>query len=485
MAGRLLRVVKLASACALALAASTSCGGVERPGLAPRHVVLVTFESARADRFSFALHRAPTSSVPADELARVEDRAMGLDDLAQRGVVFARCYAPSPSTLASLATLHAGRSPLETAVATDDDVLPGQIVTLAELLRESGFRTAAFTHSRRADLREALGQGFDTFETLASDRAVVRAAAQAWVDDPGDGSRRFTWLHLCGATPPWLDSEFGEAVEALVAEKEFGRGTPPLADAGEALVERSRSGGPPLAASEIDAASARYDRELARATTGLALALRDAFDPFAGGDESETWARTVFVFTATSGLLLGEEGAFGASGSLHRALLHVPLLMRHPDSLTGERVVAEAVELQDVAPTLLDWLAIAPPRGMSGRSLLPLVDTYVERSFERRPAISALQERVFSAVDERFHLVWNPLRARPAQRSKLSEPIAEVALYEIARDPLERVDRSADYPGDVERLQEAVKRWRERQAVFPIDELPPRASVREPADGAK
>lgn len=473
---------KLASAGVLALAA---CGVEERPGLPPRHVVLVTFESARADRFSFALHRAPTSSVPADELARVEDRAMGLDDLAQRGVVFARCYAPSPSTIASLATLHAGRSPLETAVASDDDVLPGEIVTLAELLGANGYRTAAFTHSKRADLREALGQGFDTFDTLASDRSVVRAAAHFWVDDQGDDARRFVWLHLCGPTPPWLESEFGEAVEALVADKEFGRGTAPLADRGEALVERCSSGGAALTASEIDAASANYDRELARATTGLALALRDAFDPFAGGDQSETWARTLFVFTSPSGVLLGEEGALGAGGSLHRAVLHVPLVFRHPDSLTGERVVAEAVELQDVAPTLLDWLEIAPPRAISGRSLLPLVDTYVERSFERRPAISVLKERVFSAADERFHLVWNPLRAQPSERSKLSAAIPDVALYELGRDPLERVDRSADHPAEVARLQDAIKRWRERQVVFPIETLPPRPSERKDSGAPK
>lgn len=482
MARRVLRSLKLACACALLLAA---CGGEARPGLPPQHVVLVTFESARADRFSFALHRAPTSSVPADELARVEERAMGLDDLAQRGVVFARCFAPSPSTIASLATLHSGRSPLETAVASDDDVLPGEIATLAELLGAHGYHTAAFTHSRRGDLREALGQGFDTFDTLASDRSVVRAAARHWVEDQGDGARRFVWLHLCGPTPPFGESEFGEAVEALVAEKEFGRGLALPEDRGAALVERSSHGGPALSASEIDVLSASYDREVARATTGLALALRDAFDPFAGGDQSETWARTLFVFTSPSGVLLGEEGALGTGGSLHRAVLHVPLVLRHPDSLTGERVVADAVELQDVAPTLLDWLGIAPPRAMSGRSLLPLVDTYVDRPFEHRPAISVLKERVFSAADERFHLVWNPLRARPAERSKLSGPIPELALYELSRDPLERIDRSADHPSEVARLQEAIKRWRERQVVFPADKLPPRATAARDAGAQK
>jgi hypothetical protein len=446
------------------MACSYACGAKHRPGLPPRTLVLVTFEALSADRTSFHMHARPTTRAP-DAGERYTLRAMGLDDLAAQGVVFANCYAPSDLPNASLASLLTGRSPLASGVVADHDVLPSEAVTLAEVLQAQGFETAAFVSAPKVDLRASFAQGFDTFQQEHDDRHTLSRAATWLQRDFASGGRAFVWIHLAGIEPPWEPRELDARVEERLGGRAFVPRSSPFASFGtqadfDALADGTRR----LDARELELVGARYDVEVARAATALELCLRDAFDWMQpGADASEAWQRTLFVFAGTNGMELGENGALMSAGSLSERVLHVPLFVRHPDSLTGERIEAELVELADVFPTLCEWFETPLPSGVSARSLLPVLDSAAGRPFEPRPAFAVLSERVFSVRTERWHLVWNPLARKPTRRARVAGDIPEVALYEPAFDRLERHDLAAAHPGVVADLQARFTAWREAE----------------------
>jgi arylsulfatase A-like enzyme len=157
----------------------------------------------------------------------------------------------------------------------------------------------------------------------------------------------------------------------------------------------------------------------------------------------------------------------------------VPLVLRHPDSLTGERIFADVVGLEDVAPTLLDWFGLPPLPGARGRSLLAVTDAYVERPFPERPAFAQLPERaLYTARDARWRLVWNPLRAQPAGRPVSAGPLPELVLHDLEADPAGRRDVAAAEPEVVARLQAQIRAWREAQTVIePADPRPIRPAA--------
>jgi arylsulfatase A-like enzyme len=430
---------------ALALLA-LACGPPRRPGLPPEHVVLVTIGGLRADRMSCYGHRRPTTDLPSDPEARAEHRAMGLDDLASAGVLFRSAFAPSTSTVASLASLMTGLSPLASGVTGDGACLPEEVASLPELLAARGFETCAFVTSPALDLERALGRGFARFEVAATDEATLAAAARWAERDFGAGRRCFLWLHLGGVEPPWRTHPAGRFAAAGGPEAEG----PALA----ARLERALRGEAPLDAADARRACDLYDDALHRTAVGLAWFLRAAFDYRSGRAEaSETWARTALVVASPRGVELPADGALGHDGALCDEVLRVPLLLRHPDSLTGERVSAEVVELADVAPTVLDWIGVEPPAALRGRSLLARLDARARPRSGPPPAVASPGEGVLAVRTARWRLVWNPA----------AEPRAGVApgvaLRDLELDPRERSDVAARRPEVVAALQRAAARW--------------------------
>ncbi len=411
-------------ALALGLVLFGSCAR-ERPSLPPRHIVLVTFDSLRADHLSCYGYARPSSALPSGEQERLEERAFALDDLAASGVTFANACAPSPLTLPSLATLFTGQSPPATGVLDDRSRLTRELPTLAELARAAGFQTAAFVSRPGLDVLAAVGRGFEDAHGCASDQEAL-ARARAWLaQDFGDERRRLLWIHLSGLEPPWQPIPPEEIARPESAPLRF-----------------------------VDPASNQpadlYDGRIAAVNGQLASFLQDAFDyNRRGAEATEFWARTLLVVTATHGFDLGLRGG-RIEAELQDDLLRVPLILRHPDSLQGQRVLAAVVELADVLPTLVESCGLPRPRELPGRSLLG--------TLEPRCAVTQSAERVFSACDGRWRMIWNPYVARMLPGDpRREQPI--VALYESSLGGSPSADSAAAHPEVVARLQQAVVDW--------------------------
>jgi arylsulfatase A-like enzyme len=124
-----------------------------------------------------------------------------------------------------------------------------------------------------------------------------------------------------------------------------------------------------LSEADIERARSLHLAELAYADHRFGLLLAEL-------DELGLLDGTVIVATADHGEAFGEEGrmAHGGMGgdALVRALLRVPLVMRFPDPDIAPAVIGQRVDLRDIKPTLLDYLGIEDDTSR-GRTLLALI----------------------------------------------------------------------------------------------------------------
>lgn len=426
---------------------------------APPNVVLVTLDTTRPDYLScYSPTRGGTPT---------------LQRIADEGVRFDAALSSSGVTPVSHATILTGRFPYEHGVrvlsAGSGFKLPEDQPTLASILRERGYRTAAIQSSFPVSAYFGFDRHFDVFEQMAGEMMVdERAGKTIW--DGASLQRRsdestelvldflersgeeedpfFLWLHLWDPHDPWLKP-------------------PPSYLSHLDLPEGHMSAASELYA-QVYAAEVRYmDSQLGRVLADL--------------EERGLADRTLVCVTADHGEGLS-DGYQRHRWSKHRMTyqeqLHVPLLLQGPGVPVGLEV-ADMVRTADIAPTLLE-LAGFPDAfpGGAGRSLVPLLQgRRVEPAVAYADQINGYDANA-SMVDVRpdsafLHTVcdgeWK-LTYRP-HMFEASE------LYNLKRDPDERRNVIADHPDVYLRLMaDLAARDPWVLAEFPItDEFDERA----------
>jgi hypothetical protein len=122
----------------LLLLMSLSCA---RKPETPRHVILVTVDTLRADALS-----CYGSPYPATDVQHASSRGSAagftLDEIAAQGRRYADVFAPRGMTFPSIATLFTARSPIEHGALSNGDVLDGSFETMAERFKAAAARAA-------------------------------------------------------------------------------------------------------------------------------------------------------------------------------------------------------------------------------------------------------------------------------------------------------------------------------------------------------
>jgi arylsulfatase A-like enzyme len=142
-------VLGAAVACLSLVAA---CNGVTRSTDAPPsrpNVVLIVVDTLRADHVGAYGGAVATPA---------------MDALAARGVRFDAAYAHAPMTAPSHASMFTGQMPREHGVLNNGQPFDPPGATLAEVLHDRGYRTAAFVSLEVMSKRFGWGRGFDVYE---------------------------------------------------------------------------------------------------------------------------------------------------------------------------------------------------------------------------------------------------------------------------------------------------------------------------------
>ena len=308
-------------------------------------VLLVTVDTLRADHVGVYGGAVPTPAI---------------DALAWAGVTVFGAFTPTPTTLPAHVSLLTGLHPWRHGVLDNAVPLPEGIPTVAERAQTAGLATAAFVSSYILHPRFGLARGFtdyrfepgeayvwrgrprDAFWTLG---AATTDAALAWL---AAHAREpfFLWVHYFDPHHPYEPPpgfERPPQERAPVTGKELPRELKTFDALATAL--RGYRG-------EV----AYVDAQIGRLVEGLrTLGVLDA---------------TAIVFTADHGEGLGDHGELQHGRTLFEELVRVPLVVRAPGIPAGRRLEG-TVQLEDLAPTLLELLALDEPEGLDGRSLLP------------------------------------------------------------------------------------------------------------------
>ncbi len=415
------------------------CGPRPRPGKPPQHVLLVTVENLRTDHVTQLGHERRTTALLRPDQPSVLD----IDSIALSGVAFARAYAPSADPELSLASLMGGAFPVDGGRASVAAAFPQGASSLAQAFHEAGFVTACFVGSRSfnssGSTDAALAQGFQAASFHASDKETLGAAV-AWLSaEIPKGGKHFTWIHLADIQAPFDGQPFTDRHSVQLPE---GESHP---DPGPFVAGLQAAGVRPSPA-DLSRLNDLYDGALVR-TTELTNSFFFLYKHEFG--VQGLWDDTLVALAGVSGCSLGEgHGGIAARNSLREEALRVPILFSHRNSLTGERIFGEVVELADLGATLRDWFRV--DEGAPGsQSLLAITDSYVKRDFAARPALAVDgSSGNHSLRDERFRLVHSDdgdklydLQADPTGLHEVSGKFPEVmrAMQASAADRLQQL----------------------------------------------
>ena len=143
--------------------------------------------------------------------------------------------------------------------------------------------------------------------------------------------------------------------------------------------------------------------------------------------------RTLVIYAANNGYLLGEHGRF-EKHSLHEPAVRVPLIMRWPGLLPAGVRRDALVELVDIAPTIAEAAGAPRTPRIAGRSLLALARGEVASV---RPFVFSEYLETESATirDERFKLIYSTGKGLDMFRAQHRWSERRVRLFDLVEDP--------------------------------------------------
>ena len=369
------------------------------------NVILIVVDTLRADHLGLMGYERNTSP--------------RLDKLSEKAVVFEQARAQGSMTRESLASILTGR--YYTELARDDVKWPTffeENIFVAEVLRDSGYRTWGISSFIYVVPKYGFGQGMSELDTRilklrskvhwnrTSD--LVTDFTLAKIDSWSEGEKR----------PFFIMSHYADPHSGYQRHR-----------------EAPRFGG--FTADLYDEEIFFTDMQLGRLFDGL--------------EERGLMKDTIVVLTADHGEGLVREKDHGHiyhGQHLYDNLIHVPLIVWAP-GFEGRRI-QEPVATIDIVPTLFDLTGIKNRGRLSGVSLVPWLQGNPTQ--KHPPVVSQKyqpsRKAKIALLQWPHKIIWNI-------------PLNTWELYDLSTDPNELANLADEVDGKLLReLQWMVKAWR-------------------------
>lgn len=428
------------------------------------NIILITVDALRPDHLGYYGYERDTSP--------------HLDTLSRQGAFFRQAFTTSAWTAPGLISIQTSQYAPTHGVDIRGKSMDPQVVTLAEALREAGYRTPDIFFLTDMPNFQHLG-----LEPYARRRQHVKQGDEIlfrWLEEEAqaDAAPFYLYYHYRDVHQPYVPMEEFD----LYTDEAFGHRYSPwswfkrfAAREKMDLVQREIL----LPRGVLDFTSwdkpwvdALYDGQVRQLDERLFGRLRHSLEALS------LTGNTVVVVSADHGEELLEHGLIGhvstyKEGHLHDELIRIPLIFWYPAGLPAGRVIEEPVQCIDIMPTLLELAGARMPDGAQGQSLMPLLTE--SGGWQRRPVFLETSGAGYGANVEQYA---RRVRAVRTERWKLVHfsPEDEQVLFDLAADAGETEDVRAAHPGVADSLGQLLRDWVEESARRPSS-----SAIAEPA----
>jgi arylsulfatase A-like enzyme len=328
------------------------------------NVILISIDTLRADHLGCYGYSADTTP--------------NIDRFSKDAVLFRTAIAHAPSTTPSHASILTSLLPVHHgALRARQQPISDTVKTMAEILRDAGYRTISFNGGGQVSATYGFDRGFELYESEPGTFAQKVEKATQWMRKNRD-AKFFMFLHTYEVHAPYqADARFMEMFDADYK-----------GDLDDAILPRlliNINDGTVA----IDAEDARhivnaYDAEIRSMDEAFAQLVRAM-------DRGELFDNTIVIFTSDHGEEFGEHAQMGRhSHALYDEVLRVPLIIRLPGRKFAGTIVDRQVRGIDILPTVTDLLDLEHLDQFDGASLTPLM---TRRRDDERIAVSQIDTR--------------------------------------------------------------------------------------------
>lgn len=284
-----------------------------------RHVVLISIDTCRADHLGCYHYSRKTSP--------------NIDAVAAEGVLFNHAVSPVPLTFPSHCSMLTGTIPPYHKVRDNNNyTLNSANLTLAEILKNNGFKTGAVVGAVVLDSRFGLNQGFDMYNDHIEGR---ENASQFAVNERN--AAEVTRLGI-----DWLEENRRE--KTFLFLHYYDPHTP--------YVQHNRL--------VLPFSKCIYDDEITYTDSHIGKIVETL-------NELKIYDSTLLIITGDHGEGLGEHSEKTHGFFIYQSTQHVPLIVRVPGGPVG--IVHDTVGLIDIVPTVCNLLGIPLFTTIQGKDL--------------------------------------------------------------------------------------------------------------------
>ena len=375
-----------------------------RPSPQIRNVILISMDTTRADNLScYGVYKNATPHI---------------DALAKKAVLFQNTYSPIPLTLPSHSPMMTGMYPPRHGI---HDNLKYQLndknITLAEILKDNGFSTAAVISAFILDSRFGLDKGFELYDDSFDEEPENVNIAQrrgkettdhalSWLQD-NKNNPFFLFIHYYD---PHMPYDPPEPFKSMIFHPYFAE------------------------VAYMDHCIGRVIEEL------KALDLYDS---------------TLIVITADHGEMLDEHKEKTHGYFIYQANVKVPLIFKLPGKRKA-RIVDDIAGIVDITPTVCSLLEIDIPQNIQGKDLSGYFDKNVTTKTDERYLYCESMTPTKYAGNSLLGIITDRYKYIQTTRPE---------LYDLINDPKESEDLIAKQQGRARILQDKLKQILEESVL--------------------
>lgn len=338
-----------------------------------KNIIIISVDTLRADHlgcYGYPLNTSPT-----------------IDTFSRDGVLFSNCYTLTPLTTPAFSTMLTSLPPYKHGAKRNGLSIYRCVLTLPYFLKRFGYRSAAFISNW--PLRKKLSglhKDFDDYyEVLTKIRRlallanegealVVTQKAIKWMEK-NHKKKFFLWVHYTEPHYPYkLHKKFTFRYEQIPTS---------IYPPGTRMKKVKK-----------------YDSEIAYTDFHIGKLIEKI-------KSLGLYREALIIFNSDHGESFGEHNYFRHGRRLYNSTLHVPLIVKLPDSKFKNTVRQENVSLLDISPTIFSVLNIPCYPKMEGISLFKEETASLNRAIFLETYRGPVHMR---RKEKKYHLKVKPIR---------------------------------------------------------------------------